>query len=75
MCLPFLCIVYEEMRKERLCTSNVGERECDVAYYAPMGAYTSDTIDALLQCRVGADTPTETLCAHLAMLFCIRTFA
>ena len=74
MYLPFLCIVYEETRKERLRTSNVGERECDVAYYAPMGAYASDTIDALLQCRVGADTPTETLRAHLAMLLRIRIF-
>ena len=75
MCLPFLRIVYEKTRKERLRTSNVGERECDVAYYAPMGAYASDMIDALLQCHVGADTSTETLRAHLAMLFCIRTFA
>ena len=75
MCLPFLRIVYEEMRKERLRTSNVGERECDVAYYALMGAYASDTINALLQCRIGADTPTETLRTRLAMLFRIRTFA
>ena len=75
MCLPFLRIVYEETRKERLRTSNVGERECNVAYYALMGAYTSDAIDTLLQCHIGADTSTETLRARLAMLLRIRTFA
>ena len=73
--MPFLCIVYEETRKERLRAGSVGERECNVAYYALMGAYASDTIDTLLQCRVGVDTPTETLRARLAMLFRICTFA
>ena len=75
MYLPFLRIVYEEMRKEWIRTSNVGERECNVAYYAPMGAYASDAIDTLLQCCVSADTPTETLRARLAMLLRICTFA
>ena len=61
--------------KERLRTGSVGERECDDAYYAAMGAYASDAIDALLQCRVGAETSTETLRARPAMLFGIHTFA